>query len=258
MNVQELLDELRYGILHDRSDRISGSSDYLWTDQTLARYINEAQRRFAKRGLVIRDATTAEVVNVAIEAGITQYDLHPSVLAVISARIEDETTDLGRVGHSLLDTYRTPTSDVWDLSEFSTLPPGKPLCFTTDEAVVEDDNGSMSTVSMRLYPEPSSDWDAETIKLRVIRMPLEDITINDPGAYPEIPTDHHLEMLDWAAYLALRIVDDDAGNPKRAAEFANSFEAHVVEARNLVMRKLFAPQPWGFGRGGWSWGCSHG
>lgn len=258
MNVGELLTYLRYDILHDRSDRVSGTSDYLWTDASLVRNINEAHRRFAKRGLVIRDATTQEVVNVEIVAGTTQYDLHPSILAVISARIDGQTTDLGRVGHSLLDTYRTPTSDTWDLSEFSTLPAGKPLCFTTDESVVEDDDGAMSTVSMRLYPEPSSDWDGETIKLRVLRMPLDDFSVNNQGANPEIPTDHHIEMLDWAAYLALRIVDDDAGNPKRAAEFASSFEAHVVEARNQVLRKLFAPQPWGFGRGGWSWGCSHG
>ena len=42
--------------------------------------------------------------------------------------------------------------------------------------------------------------------------------------------------------------------PKRAADFANSFEVHVKEARNLAMRKMFTPQHWGFGRGGFSWG----
>ena len=61
-------------------------------------------------------------------------------------------------------------------------------------------------------------------------------------------------MLDWAAYLALRIVDDDAGSARRALEFRASFDQHVKEARTLVMRKLFTPVEWGFGRGGFSWG----
>jgi hypothetical protein len=51
--------------------------------------------------------------------------------------------------------------------------------------------------------------------------------------------------------LALRIVDQDAGNRVRSADFAASFEAHVQDARKLVLRKLFAPTGWGFGRGGW-------
>ena len=60
-------------------------------------------------------------------------------------------------------------------------------------------------------------------------------------------------MLDWAAYLALRIVDVDAGMPSRANEFRASFEDHVKNARNSAMRKLFAPLQWGFGRNGFTW-----
>ena len=54
------------------------------------------------------------------------------------------------------------------------------------------------------------------------------------------------------------IVDDDAGAPKRAADFMATFDMHVKEARALTMRKLFAPMGWGFGRGGYSWGGSNG
>lgn len=252
MILSDLLSELRVNILNDRSDRTGGSdSDYLWTDNTLVRYINEAQRRFACRALVIRDATTPEVVNVTLEEGVTEYTLHKAVLAVISAKLEDEISDLGRVGHSILNRS-TISTDNWDLSLTATATPGKPIGFSTDEQVIEDDGGTMSAVTLRVFPAPSADYDGEMIKLRVVRKPLEDLVITDLAAVPEIPEDHHIEMLDWAAYLALRIVDDDAGNPKRAAEFAQSFEAHVQYARTMVMRKLFAPMPWGFGRGGWS------
>jgi hypothetical protein len=254
MNLSDLLSELRLNILHDRSDRSSGNEDYLWSDATLVRYINEAQRRFASRSFVIRDATTAEVINVTLEEGVTEYSLHPSILAVISAKLDSEQGDLARAGHSILNRA-TRSTDNWDLSLTSLVAPGKPMAFSTDEQVVEDDDSSVSAVSMRVFPEPSADYDGELIKLRVVRKPLDELTVNNLSAVPEIPVDHHLEMLDWAAYLALRIIDVDGGNAKRAAEFAQSFESHVQAARTMVMRKLFAPKPWGFGKGGWSWGA---
>lgn len=254
MLLSELLDELRSGILNDRSDRTEGTSDYLWTDASLVRYINEAQRRFAVKGLVIRDGTTAEVTEVELVEGQTEYPLHKSVIAVVSAKLSTGAHDLQRVGHSLLAGFTRPDDSVWDMSRYSELDAGAPLAYSTDEQVLIDEDDSYGGVSLRVYPEPDAEADGTVIKLRVVRKPLDDLTTSNLSAVPEIPSDHHLEMLDWAAYLALRIVDHDAGDPRRAAEFAASFENHVAQARKLVMRKLFSPTPWGFGRGGWSWG----
>ena len=252
MKLSDLLDELRTNILNDRSDRTAGSADYLWTDATLVRYINEAQRRFAKRGYVIRDNTTSEVVNVTIVAGQTEYTLHQAILAVVSAKISGSQADLVRIGHSALGSFSNPSTMIYSPS-FETLAPGAPLAYTTDETLGEDDEGTITSLTLRVFPTPRTADAGTVIKLRVVRMPLDDLTTNDLGASPEIPADSHLEMLDWAAYLALRIVDDDAGSPKRAAEFAATFESHVQEARKLVLRKLFAPRSWGFGAGGFSW-----
>ena len=254
MKLDDLLDELRTNILNDRSDQTSGDSDYLWTDKTLVRYINEAQRRFARKAFVIRDATTPEVVNVALEAGVTQYDLHQSILSVLSAKIDGAVYDLARVGHCILGDYRTQNVVTpFDAALLNSPTAGAPQAFSTDETIAEDDDGTMSVVSMRVYPTPRAEDAGTIIKLRVVRMPIDDLTLNNRQAIPEIPADHHLEMLDWAAYLALRIVDQDAGSVTRAREFAQSFEAHVQEARRVVLRKLRAPQTWGFGRGGFSW-----
>lgn len=255
MNLTELLAELRTNILNDRSDRTSGNSDYLWTDETLIRYINEAQRRFARRSFVIVDAETAAVVNVTLVAGQTQYELHESILSVLSAKVDGADRDLARAGHCILGDYRPSNTDLpFSAAMLNSSIVGAPLAFTTDETIAADAGGSMSSVSMRVYPTPRVDDAGTIIKLRVVRMPLNALTSASMLAVPEIPADHHLDMLDWAAYLALRIVDVDAGSPKRAAEFAQSFETHVQEARRLVLRKLRAPRPWGFGRNGFSWG----
>ncbi len=253
MNVGALLKLLRHSILNDRTDRTSGSSDYLWEDDTLVAFINEAQRRFAVRALNLRDATTDEATLITLKAGVSTYALHPAVIAVLSAKQSAREADLTRVGHTLFSAARAATDRWIDPSQYHGHQPGPPLAYSTDEAVNDVDGDSFEQITLRVYPTPTAAQDGETLRLRVIRKPLVDLTHTALGAAPEIPSDHPIEMLDWAAYLALRIVDDDAGAPRRAQEFAQSFEVHVKEARNLAMRKMFAPQPWGFGRGGFSW-----
>lgn len=251
MTLGELLQLLRAAILNDRSDRIAGSSDYLWTDETLVTYLNEAQRRFAVRGLVLRDSTTDEVTKLAINPDQTIYPLHESVIAVLSASTDGQNADLRRVGHAALGGYRAPTDNWIDPGAVTAMPAGPALAFSTDESVGDADSGQLSQVNLRIYPTPKN---LSTLRLRVIRKPLQKFVVGVNSMEPEIPEDHHIEMLDWAAYLALRIVDDDAGAAKRAMDFRATFEQHVKEARELVMKKLFAPMDWGFGSGGWSWG----
>lgn len=252
MTLQELLTYLRESILNDRTDRVEGSSDYLWTDATLVTNINEAQRRFAVRSLILRDATTDAATKVTLVAGQANYTLHPSVFAVLSAKLGASEADLTRVGHAVLAAYRAPTETWIDPATYTGIPPGPTLAYSTDEGLAADDVG-FSQVSLRVFPVPTAAQVGQFIRLRVVRKPLVPLTVSDLDASPELPEDHHLEMLDWAAYLALRIVDDDAGAPRRAAEFAASFEEHVKAARTLVMRKLFTPMGPGFGRGGFTW-----
>ena len=253
MTLEQLLSLLRGAILNDRTSRVSGSSDYLWTDEELVIYMNEAQRRFATQGLVLRDGTSPEATRITLVAGRSSYDLHESVLAVLSARVSGQEVDLQRVGHSVLNAYRQPTESWIDPSSLTTMPPGAPVAFSTDETLSLDDYDSLGRATLRIHPVPSDALDGTVIQLRVVRKPIEQLQLSDLQASPEIPADHHLEMLDYAAYLALRIVDDDAGSVKRAADFKATFEENVTEARKSAMRKLFAPMDWGFGRGGYSW-----
>jgi hypothetical protein len=252
MKLSELLSELRENILHDRSDRTDGDEDLLWSDTTLVRYINEACRRFARQGLVIHD-NRSEASEVTLIEGQTEYTLHPSVLAVRSAKLVGERRDLQRTGHSALDAYITPTTQFWDPAHFSELPPGKPLAYTTDESIGPDDDDSAGATMLRVYPAPTAEYADQIIKLRLIRLPLEHLTLDNVEAIPEIPEAHHMDMLDWAAYLALRIADVDMGDLKRSQIHRASFEEHVKEAKQVAMRKLFAPTGWAFGQNGFSW-----
>lgn len=250
MNLEELLDELRTGILRDAGDQISGDDDKLWSDTRLIRYINEAERKLCREALILRDGLTPEVTLIQSVAGQTLYPLHPSVIGVISAKCVGDTADLARAGHSAFGTYHVPDTYFFDPSSLSSIQPGKILAFSTDEGLVENDRGNLQTMVLRTYPAPDAAH-LNVLQLRVVRVPINKMrNLQDT---PEVPEDHHLDMLCWAAYLALRIVDLDQGAPDRAAEFKQQFEAHVVDARRAAMRKFFTPQTFGFGRNGFSY-----
>ena len=255
MNLGELLQELRCNVLHDRSDQVAGGSDYLWSDETLVRYIDEAHRRFARRSWIIRD-NTSSITTLTTVAGQSSYPLDPSVIGVLSLRMMGDNQDLPRAGHDALNNYHQPDPLFFDPTALEALVPGKALCWTTDESVLADPNGAFTAINLMLYPTIAAPYGGLIGQLRVIRLPIERFTTENLTAYPEVPEDHHLDMLDWAAYLALRSVDTDiagGGAAQRAADFAGRFEQHCQDARKAVMRKIFAPLQWGFGHNGWSW-----
>lgn len=251
MTLQELLDELKKGILRDSSSLISGPADSLWSDEALVRYIDEAQMRMATIGLVLRDASTPAVTQVKLATGVAGYTLHKSVLAVISARYADDARDLIRTGHSALSSYQPPSGSLTFDPETSELPPGRPVAWASDEQL-DIKSGASGIVHLRIYPEPTVDY-TDTVYLRTIRKPLAPLTLDDLSASPEVPEQYHLGLLDWAAYRALRNIDSDVGNVSGANAFRAPFDDMVEQARRDTLRKLFAPTSWGFGRSGFTW-----
>ena len=284
MTLDDLLDALRRDILHDRSDQVAGDTDQLWSDTTLIRYIDQAQRRFARRSLCIRDGTSALTQFTTVKYQ-QDYVLDPSILTVMSVRsmgngayvngvylagayntatppvfvaapagtaiIYPDAADLGRAGHAARRRVDIADDYYFDVNNLSSTDYGKPLSFETDETMASS-GGSAGVVTLRLYPAPSPDWAGSVMQMRVTRLPATRLTPSNKQAVPEIPEDYHLDMLDYAAYLALRIVDHELGDPERAAEFRASFDQHVEEARIEIQRKTFVPQPWGFGGSGFS------
>jgi hypothetical protein len=251
----DLLAELRDNILHDRTDQVSGATDQLWSDATLVRYINEAQNRFAKRSECLRDFTTPSVCQITTVVGTEFYPLHPKIIGVLSARVVGDACDLARAGHANLDTYRATDNRFFDTSYITTLVPGKTIAFTTDEGMVADGRNALNTMMFRTFPSVGLGY-AAVINLRVVRFPLSRLDLSNLDGQPEIPEQYHLNMLDWAAYLALRMPDlDIAGGDAviRSRDLAKSFEQHVLDAKTEVQRRLFAPAAFQFGGNGFTY-----
>lgn len=248
MNLEELLGELRTNILRDDAELASGPSDTLWTDDSLVLYINDAQKRFARRTLSLRDSTTPEVVEVALVSGIATYALNASVLAVVSARFDTDTHDLTRVGRAVLAIVR-PEDNVWfDSNNIAAMTPGRPRAFSTDEGLEADSKAVMLTV----YPTPTDAEDGLLLNLRVARLPLVDFSIDKLNVESEIDEMYQLDMLEWAAFRALRNSDID-GHSSAAKDHEKRFNDAAQEVLKDIRRKMRAPMRFEFGRGGFAW-----
>lgn len=255
MRLGELLEELRDNVLSDKSDQVGVRSDQRWSDATLVRYINEAQDRFAKRTECLRDAATPETCQLQLVVGQQDYALHPKVIGVLSARCVGDGYDLARAGHSNLDTYRYNDTRFFDTSYITTLTPGKVIAFTTDEGMLADARNTLNCMTFRTYPNVGAGY-ASLVNMRVVRFPLARLHLRDLEGQPEIPEQYHINILDWAGYLALRQPDlDVAGGdaPGRAKDLFNSFEAHVKDAKTELRRRMFAPAAFQFGGNGFTY-----
>ena len=256
MTTEELLFELRYNLLRDVSDQVAGASDYLWSDTTLIQYINQGVNRFARQTKCIRDAVTPQVCQFTTVADQQFYTLDPHVVSVITVRMAGDQADLARAGHADLDNYHQPDTYFFDPSQLSTMQPGKPVAWTTDEGVIQDTNGSYTSPQLRLFPVPTADFSGIICHMRVARVPLVPLSISQPDASPEVQEAHHMDAINWSAYLALRGVDLDVaggGAWDRAKEFRAAFDDAIADMKRDAQSKMFRPLQFAFGRNGFSY-----
>lgn len=258
MKWSDILIETSTAVLRDRSNIVSGPSDELWSDEQLLRYLNDAENRFCRRGLVLRDGTTEEVISFKLKTDQVEYPLHPSVLAVVSAKLEGDEVDLVRLGHTILNAQRTifPAQVYPEWAWATPVTPGRPNGYLSDDYLVHSDG--VSKVVLRFNRIPTADENGLEVRMRVCRLPLCEATVDTLDNSPEIPEDYHLDLTEWAAFRALRNHDADTEALAKASAHEARFKKAVEECRFDQLRKMFTPVGWGFGANGWAWPTNSG
>lgn len=250
MVLGDQLDELRQNILRDRSALVAGPADSLWSDTTLLRYIKDGERRFARQALCIRDGTTPMVTQIKLKTGVATYTLHPSVIAVLSARYNTDQFDIQRSGHALVSQFSPPEFLTYDPSTGFNAQPGRPIAYYTDETLVYAGAGK---VTLTVYPVPSATENGNILYLRTIRYPQTVYTVDHLGVESEIPEDYQLDCLEWAAYRATMNHDADAGDSVKAQTHKDAFDLAIVNARKELKRTLFANTTFRYGTLGFNY-----
>lgn len=250
MNLGEQLDELRVNILHDKSDLVAGEPDFRWSDETLLRYIKDAERRFARDTLILRDGHSPQYCQITLLENVREYALHELVLAVLSARAAGQQSDLYRSGHALVAVPKTEEVLDFDTISNDDASTGAPQAVYTDETLVYASRGR---VTLSVYPLPDADADGTVITARVVRLPKGEYTAQDLDRASEIPEDYQFDVLEWAAFRAQSGGDADSGSTTSATTHRDNFEAAVMKAKKELRRKIFVRTGLNYGQNGFSW-----
>ena len=250
MTLAEQLHELRNNILRDTSDIIAGNADELWDDATLIRYIADAERKFARQTLCMRDGTTPQVTQVVLKNGIVTYPLHSSVMAVISARYSTKTSDLLRSGHGMVTVAQRPEFMSFSAIADFNLPPSDPIAYYTDETLVF---AQKTAVTLSIYPPPGPEQAGNIVYMRVARLPLTPYGVDCQDRESEIGDNYELDVLEWAAYRAQRTFDADAGAPTTSVDHKKAFDDAVIACKRELQSKMFANIGYKYGQNGFTW-----
>lgn len=200
-----------------RLEMADKAAPYLWTNDFVIGAIDDAQKQFARLTDGIPDSTTSAVVNLVVTTPYTDVlPLSTRILKIRSAR----RADTGKAVE-VLNLEDMPTRGMF----FDNVPG------TLRALIVGMDDGFV-----RLWPFPAA---ALTIKLSVFRLPLADITDDEPL---EIPTQHHRHLLLWVKHLAYSVHDAETFDKTKAAEFKTAFEAYCFGAKTDQTRARHKPR----------------
>ena len=185
---------------------------YLWADEEILGYIDDAQKMFCRKTDGISDATTPEVTRIAVTSGTDWVDLHPSILKIRAV----DRADTGRP-LELINTEDMPRRG-WYFD-------GRPGYI---KALVVGAQAHKA----RVWPLAGEDVG---VNLTVFRLPLARITDFDQAL--EVDEEHHRHLLLWCKHLAYSKQDAETFDKTKAAEFESRFGMYCMQVRDEERRK---------------------
>lgn len=173
-----------------------------WSDATIDRALNEAEREACERARLLRDEFTDAITKIEATAAVAAYLLHPSIFEIDGAYNETD----GRVLTEASEPELYQQDSQWRTRT------GSNTCEYVVQALPNE------RLRLLLVPVPSV---AATIRLQVYRYPRYTMTSN--GDEPEIGAQHHDGLVEWAVYRCFSVKDPDLYDPQKAADAQAEF-----------------------------------
>jgi hypothetical protein len=230
MTTSQLLAIIR-GLLYDLIQ------PYLWTDDELVRFINNALVEACIRGRLLHDdaSTLPSICSINYAANQSNVSYSENILVIQSGRIVGMPHKVWRMNTASLDR-----AEPW--WEDETNQPGTPRIMVMD----------MGQKNLRLYPTPAV---AGTLQLRVWRVPLDSELVTVPtvagmnGATvtsdPVIPFNlpDPEDLKHWAAHEAYLKKDSDAFDADASARHLQIFTDRFGDRPTLEEMDRWADSP---------------
>lgn len=176
---------------------------YLFADEDVIDWLNDAQRQACIRGRLLREDANPAVCEIALTPGQRTYPLHKSVYEIINARIvpvSGRSRPVFLASREWMDENMPDWRDEQGQAEFA----------------IQDDT------SIRVVGVITT---GDKLVIECYRTPLK-VLANDVDK-PEIHEAHHEHLIQWALHKAFSVVDADTFDPQRSdrseAAFTNYF-----------------------------------
>ena len=227
---------------------VDGDSDFLWDDTLIVRFLNEGMRLLARGAWCIIETGVAPAGQIVLATGVSIYPLHKSILYVWDATPSTQTMPLGK-GDDIelrdVNLLTNRTDDAFDALEIgmeaalaggNTSLSGAPLAFAPDAGFRK----------MRVFPPPTATQNGLVVNLKVARLPITWLTLDNISAEPETPDDYTLSLCDYAAGRCLLQPNVDSQQKTTGRELVTAFNDMVKDARRDRQRMFMTPSRWNF------------
>ncbi|MDH5857797.1 DUF6682 family protein [Lampropedia aestuarii] len=207
MNLKELIRRFRT----QSNDKVK---PYLWSDEELKDWFNDAQEQACIRGRLLRDDVTGAVAHIALDPAQHTYPLHESVYEIISITLR------GRSGLRAI----TLKSREW-LDEYSRE--------WRDEQERPAVWAIQDETSLRIVGRIE---EGDALHIDVYRLPLE--LLSHDTDEPEIHKASHVHLIDWVLHQAFSVPDSETIDPQRSALAEQKFIRYFGELPDSDMRRI--------------------
>ncbi len=204
MTIREIIEFVR-NILDD----VNAS---LWSDKELVAYTEKAIRDLCKKATILTDSTTTDICQISVVAGTKSYATDKRILEINRAKLTSQTIPLKKKSVQYFEMFKPS----WENDST-----GTPLYYLTD----------YTTGYITLHPTPISD---DTLKFTVTRLPLEQLSVDDMDAEPEIPEQYHDELYDGILSYAYNKQDTDTFDARKSDMSKSLWMQKINEIANDI------------------------
>ena len=238
--LSEMLTYTASEFLDDRTVLVDGDPDSLWPDSYLVRQFNQAQKILARRAWCIIEYGVAPAGVIVLRTGVSLYSVNAAILRVFDSTPSTMNSPLGRTDDIVLRT-ETPGNvlTAFETGEAAALADAE----TGAPRAIASDAGSRQ---VRVYPTPTSTENGVKMALKIARLPLVDLTLDDLEAEPEVPSQWHLDLCEYAAGKALTLPMADQDQKVEGRRLLDAFNETVREARRDRQRFEMGTSRWAF------------
>lgn len=201
-----------------RAEMVDEAVPYLWSDELVFSYLDDAQKMFCRRTDGISDASTVAVTTLAVVPGSDWLPTHKSILKIRSAVRSDTGADVDVVNQE-------------DMAK-------RGMAFNGKTGAVRALIVGMESNKARVWPVS---LETVNIQLTVFRLPLVNISSDGDQEF-EVPEEHHRHLLMWCKHLAYLVQDAETFNKSKADDFENAFLAYCSQVKQEEQRKRHKPR----------------